>query len=149
MTEKIIYNLMRDAGLGFYQVHSFDSQEGAEAYAKEVKSTIDEVYKVIRVQIVETELPAFVVSAYIPTIVEIAEDIIAFADGSYSIDWGNDYDNLSKEDQTKVLDMVYAEVACCDECGWHFHKDNLEEYDGECICRTCANARDLELEEED
>lgn len=148
----ITYHLYRDSGLGPYRIGpEFDSDVSAKLFAKQQQSTVEEYYE-IRAQVVTTTtLDSFTVPAHVPTLEEIAQDIIAWSDGSFCIDWGEDFDNLSLDDQCKVEDMVLEEIGSCDGCGWHSHVTNLESYPdtGESLCGRCASERDDEEEEDD
>ena len=69
----------------------------------------------------------------------IADEIIAYADGSFYLDQPEEYHNLTLEEQGKVDKMVYEEIGECDHCGWHFNYENLETvgFHGE-LCGSCA-----------
>ncbi len=144
----ITYHLYRDSGLGPYRIGpEFNSDTSAKLFAMQQQSTVEEYYE-IRAQVVTTTtLDSFTVPAHVPTLEEIAQDIIAGSDGSFYMEWGDDIEHLNDTDRSKVEDMVWQEIGNCDHCGWHFHLDNLENVDGENLCWKCAD--DLENEEED
>lgn len=82
----------------------------------------------------------------------IANDIIGYSDGSYHVEWGEEYEKLSSEDQLKVQELVWAEIDSCSDCGWHFMVDSMEynEDAGELLCFTCASNREANnIDEED
>jgi len=136
----ITYHLYRDSGLGPYRIGpEFDSDTSAKLFAKQQQSTVEEYYE-IRAQVVTTTtLDSFTVPAHVPTLEEIAQDIIAGSDGSFYMEWSDDYDNLNDADRSKVEDMVWKEIQTCDCCGWHWHVDHLEQIDGESVCWKCAD----------
>lgn len=84
-------------------------------------------------------------------LVAIADEIIAYADGSFYIDQPEDYDNLTVEEKGKVDDLVFEQIGNCDECGWHFNYDNLETVDGhgELCCACASNVYDEDESDED
>ena len=86
------------------------------------------------------------------TIEEIADDIINHSKGSFSIARTDEYEALSKLDQSKVDDLVGEEIQPCGSCGWYWHNDSMErsiEFDEE-VCPSCAdNERDAAEEEEE
>lgn len=70
----------------------------------------------------------------------IAQEIIGHADGSYEIDYPDEYQELSLEEHAKVDDMVFAEIGNCDMCGWYFNYENLETVHGHGeLCWACAS----------
>lgn len=81
----------------------------------------------------------------------IAEEMIAYADGSFYLDQPEEYHNLTLEEQVKVDELVYEQIGLCDECGWHFNYDNLETVDGHGeLCWSCAsNVDDKDESDED
>lgn len=146
----ITYHLYRDSGLGPYRIGpEFDSEAKAKLFAIQQQSTIEEYYE-IRSQIVTTTtLDSFTVPAHVPTLDEIARDIIDGSNGSFYLEWGDDIDRLSDADRSKVEDMVWQEIDNCEHCGWHFHHENMENVDGENLCWKCAeDAYNNEDEEE-
>lgn len=145
-TQKTHYELHLDAGLGFFKLDSFETIELARAYAESRKSREEELYKIVSVT-TTFDIPAFTIPAYVPTLEEIANDIIGGSDGSFYIEWGEDIENLSDEDRTKVEDMVTEEIRTCDCCGWYWHVDHLEHIDGESVCWKCEE--DIRAEQED
>lgn len=144
----ITYRVYRDSGLGPYRIGpDFDSEMSAKLYATQQQSTVEEYYE-IRSQIVTiTTLDSFTVPAHVPTLEEIAQDIIASSDGSFYMEWGDNIEQLSDSDRSKVEDMVWEEIAACDCCGRHFQITHLENIDGQDVCYQCAD--DLEEEDEE
>jgi hypothetical protein len=77
----------------------------------------------------------------------IADEIIAYSDGSFRKAWSEEYDELTLEEQGKVEQIVFDNIANCDGCGWNFIIDALEQHsDGQCYCWQCY--QDV-VEEED
>ena len=145
------YELYRDVGLGFQKICTFDSEMVAKTFAQQQESRVEEAYEIRAVITTVSTLDSFTVPAYIPTIEEIADDIIAMSDGSFSIYWGEDFDALSESDQRKVEDMVHEEISNCDCCGWNFNNQSMEIgalTDG-WLCYQCAQAEQEEAEEEE
>ena len=142
----ITFHVYRDSGLGPYKVGpDFDSDTSAKLYATQQQSTVEEYYEIRAHIVTTTTLDSFTVPAHVPTLEEIAQDIIAGSDGSFYLEWGEDIERLSDADRSKVVDMVWQEIENCDCCGWHFHVTNLENIDGQNLCYQCAD----DLEEED
>ena len=150
MTQKTHYELHRDYGHGFQKAFDCPSIEKAEEYARNERSREEQFFKIICVTTTTDELKQFSVPAYVPCLEEIAEDIIGYSDGSFGIEWGEDFERLSAEDKQTVHDMVYEQIADCNHCGWHWSVDNLEEVDGECYCWRCyEDVIEREEEEQD
>ena len=80
----------------------------------------------------------------------IADEIIYSSDGSFNIEWGEEYDELSLEERGEVENIVYDNIANCDGCGWNFMIDHLEQHsdDGGCYCWQCYQDKIDEEEEE-
>lgn len=79
----------------------------------------------------------------------IANEIIEYSDGAFHIEWGEEYENLTIEEQQEVEAIVYYTIANCDGCGWNFIIDALEQHsDGGCYCWGCYQDN-LDEEEED
>jgi formylmethanofuran dehydrogenase subunit E len=79
----------------------------------------------------------------------IADEIIGYSDGSFNIEWGEEYTALSLEEQNQVDEMVFEVIDNCDACGWYFIWDSMETHsDGECYCWRCYEDK-LEENEED
>lgn len=150
-TSKTHYELHCDSGLGFFKLGGFDSIEQAREAAHKRQSRVEELYKIVSVTVSTFDIPEFTVPAYIPSLEEIAQSIIGYSDGSFHIEWGEDYENLSLDDQHKVEHMVLEEIASCDGCGWHFHVTNLEQYvdTGEVLCSNCMDDKESEMENDD
>jgi hypothetical protein len=90
------------------------------------------------------------VPMYVPTVEEIAEEIIGYSDGSFVIEWGEDYDKLEKHDQDRVEELVHESIGDCAVCGWNYHVDSLSEHhkhDGS-VCWRCYEDLDEKDEEE-
>lgn len=70
----------------------------------------------------------------------IADETIAYADGSFNLNYSEEYHNLTLEEQGKVEELVFEQIGNCDECGWHFNYENLETVDGHGeLCWSCAS----------
>jgi hypothetical protein len=68
----------------------------------------------------------------------IADEIIGHSDGSFNIEWGEEYGALSPEEQGEVDALVFDTIGNCNSCGWHFTYDSMETHaDGECYCWRC------------
>lgn len=80
----------------------------------------------------------------------LAAEIAYNNDGSFHLEFGEEYEALTKEEQSIVFDLVWEDLANCDECGWHFLQDNLEvdKATGDCLCWQCHSQREDEEEEE-
>lgn len=144
----ITYHLYRDSGLGPYRIGpEFDSDTSAKLFAMQQQSTVEEYYEIRAQSVTTTTLDSFTVPAHVPTLEEIAQDIIAGSDGSFYMEWGEDIEHLSDAHRSIVEDMVWTEIHTCDSCGWHWHVDHLEHVNGESVCWKCAE--DYENEEED
>jgi hypothetical protein len=151
MEQKTVYELHMDHGLGFRSIYAFTTIEAAEKFAQNSKSREEQHFKIVCVTTTYTHLKPFTVAAYIPTVEEIADDIIGYADGAFSIDWGEDFEKLSDADQRKVEDMVNQEISNCDHCGWHFSNQNMETgvLSGDWLCYSCAGTEEDEANEDE
>lgn len=152
MTTEITYELFRVTGpdTGYAVGPSFKSEMSAKNHALHIKDREAQEYKIVSIVTTRSTLDVFTVPAHVHTLEEIAQDIIDWSDGSFYIEWGDDIDQLSDADHSKVEEMVYAEIGCCDGCGWHFHVDNLEQVEDETLCRKCAeDARNNEEDEDE
>lgn len=146
----ITYHVYRDSGLGPYRIGpEFDSDTSAKLFAKQQQSTVEEYYEIREQIVTNTTLDSFTVPAHIPTLEEIAQDIIAGSDGSFYMGWGEDIERLGESDRAKVEEMVWEEIDTCYSCGWHWHITNLENIDGQNLCYQCADDLEEEDEEED
>lgn len=106
--------------------------------------------RIVKREIIESVVDFFTVPAYVPTLDEIAQDIIDGSNGSFYMEWGDDIEQLSDSDRSKVEDIVWQEISNCDSCGWHFHHEDMENVDGENLCWKCAeDAMDNDEEDED
>lgn len=149
MTTEIKYELFRVTGpdTGYTVGPSFTSEMSAKNHAMHIKDREVQEYKIVSIVTTRSTLDVFTVPAHAPTLDEIAQEIIESSDGSFYMEWGDDIDQLSDADHAKVEEMVYQEIGCCDECGWHFHADNLEHVEGENLCWKCAE--DVHNDDED
>ena len=153
----IVYKLMCISGInGAYQVaQPFSSEAAARAHATRMKDDVAQDYQILAVITTESVLDSFTVPAYVPTVEEIAADIIGGSNGSFYMEWGEQYAALSLEDQRKVEDIVNEEIGTCDCCGWHWATFDLEQSmsSGQLLCWKCAedeeNEDELEDEDED
>ena len=79
----------------------------------------------------------------------IADEIIAYSDGSFNIEWDEAYEALTPEEQSEVETLVFDVIGNCNSCGWHFTWDSMETHnDGECYCWHCYEDKIGEDEEE-
>lgn len=150
MTTTIKYRLLCTTGPDSdYQVGDlFNSEIAAKNHALCIQSREEHEYKIVSIVTTCSTLDVFAVPAYIPTLEEIAADIIDGSDGSYYMEWGEDIKQLSDSDRSKVEEMVWEQITNCDHCGWHFHVEQLEQtLDGENLCWRCA--QDAEEDEEE
>lgn len=146
MAEKITYKLMQDFGLGFVERGDFESATDAEHWAKQQLSREYETYKIVRVHVVETELPEFTVPPYVPGWEEVAANLSSVYAGS--IDWTDeDYLALSEEDRAKAKREVIESTDDCECCGWTFQSDYLSDTDHGRVCDRCE--ADLEAQNEE
>jgi predicted Zn-ribbon and HTH transcriptional regulator len=68
----------------------------------------------------------------------IADEIIGYSDGSFNIEWGEEYTALTIEEQREVKELVYDSIGNCNDCGWHFNFDSMETHaDGQSYCWQC------------
>lgn len=141
------YELYCYDGLGFCKMTDFTFIEDARAYAEGRKSREEEFYKIVSVTVSTFDIPTFSVPAYVPTLEEIAQEIIDGSDGSFHVEWGEDFEQLEEPARSQVEAMVWEEISNCDCCGWHFHVDHLEQINGEMVCWKCED--DVRAEEED
>lgn len=146
------YKLYVDYGLGKWSfVQDFESLEAAVKAAHGGKPAEALAYMVYK-EVTTTEVAeAFVVPAHVWTLEEIAEDIVADADGVYEIPWGEKYQALTREKKGLVEQMVWESVDSCACCGWYFSRDHLSSHDasdGE-VCWKCYDDLDEEQEEDE
>lgn len=152
MTTEIKYQLFRVTGpdSGYQVGNLFNSEMIAKNHALNIRDREAQEYKVISIVTTRSTLDVFTVPAYVPSLDEIAEDIITSSNGSFYMEWGDDINNLSDEDRRKVEDMVHAEISTCDCCGWHFHTDDMDNVNDEYLCWKCAeDAENNDEDEED
>ena len=145
------FELYRDAGLGFQKIRTFGSEIEAKTYAQGQQSRVEEAYEIRAVITTVSTLDSFTVPAHVPTLEEIAQDIIGYADGAFSIEWSEDYEKLSEDDQRLVEDMVHEEISNCDHCGWHFSTHSMESgvLSGDWLCYKCAQDEEEEADEDE
>ena len=152
MTTEIKYQLFLTTGpdTGYQIGGLFTSEMAAKNHALNIKDHEAQEYKIISIVTTRSTLDVFTVPAHVPTLEEIARDIIDGSDGSFYMEWGDDIEQLNDSDRSKVEDMVHEEISNCDCCGWHFHTDNMEHFDdtGETLCWKCADDRLTEEEDE-
>lgn len=80
----------------------------------------------------------------------IIQESIDSSDGSFYMEWGEGYDNLTLDEQRFVEDKVYEVISNCDCCGWHFNYENLESVSsGQEMCWNCAANYDEEDESDE
>jgi len=143
MTTEIKYQLYRatSPNTGYQVGELFDSEMAAKNHALHIKDRESQEYKIISIVTTRSTLDVFTVPAHVPTLEEIAQDIIDGSDGSFYMEWGDDIEQLSDSDRSKVEDMVWEEISSCDGCGWHFHVDHMEHFGdtGETLCWKCAD----------
>lgn len=78
----------------------------------------------------------------------MAEEIISASDGSFYMEYGEDFEKLSVDEQGYVEDIVHESISTCDHCGWHWHVDNLCQNDrDEMLCWKCEDTEAEENEE--
>lgn len=149
MATEIKYQLLRVTGpdTGYQVGELFNSEMTAKNHALHIKDREPQEYKIISIVTTRSTLDVFTVSAHVPALEEIAQDIIAGSDGSFYMEWGDDIERLNDADRSKVEDMVWEEIDNCASCGWPWHVDHLEQVNGESVCWKCAD--ELENEEED
>lgn len=81
----------------------------------------------------------------------IADEIINYSDGSFYMEWGEEFEALNEADQKYVEDQVYAAIGNCSLCGWHFTSDSMDVHDsdGEPYCWRCYEEVTAEEEEDE
>lgn len=85
-------------------------------------------------------------------LVKMAEDIAGNSDGSYHIEWGEEYDALEANQRQKVEDMVWDQIQSCGSCGWNFIIDSMvdsKHFDGELVCWRCSEDESYDPEEDE
>lgn len=145
---KITFYIYRDIGHDkLVQAGGYASEMAAREAALRIQDR-EPVLIEIRSEIVTTTtVDSFTVPAYVPTIEEIAQDIINGSDGSFYLEWSEDYENLDAADRAIVEDMVHEEISSCDVCGWYFRSSDMSNIDGQLVCYKCEE--DIQEEEED
>lgn len=154
MTAEIKFQLFCVTGPGTgYQIGQlFDSEMAAKNHALRIKKDEDQEYKIIVIITNRTTLDIFTVPAHVPTLEEIAQEIIDGSDGSFHMEWGEAFEQLEEPARSQVEERVWEEISSCDCCGWHFHVDHLERIDGDMVCWKCEDdirAAEYEEGEED
>jgi hypothetical protein len=84
-------------------------------------------------------------------ITSIAAEAISYADGSFHLDYPDEYHELSLEDQQKVEELVFEEVGSCEICGWNWTYNNMEQHEhhGWLCCHCESNLEDEEDESDE
>lgn len=153
MTTEIKYQLFRVTGPdeGYQIGELFNSEMVAKNYALNIKDDEAHEYKIRSVVTTTSTLDVFTVPAHVPTLEEIANEIIAGSDGSFYLDWGDDFERLEEPARTQVEDMVNEAITSCDCCGWHWSTESMEHFEdsGETLCWKCADDRLTEEEEDE
>ena len=150
MTTEIKYQLFRVTGPDTgYQVNElFNSEMVAKNHALNIKDSEAQEYKIVSIVTTRSTLDVFTVPAHVPTLEEIAQDIIGSSDGSFYMEWGEYFEQLEEPARSQVEDMVNEEIASCDCCGWNWHVESMEHFDdsNETLCWKCADDRPTEEE---
>jgi formylmethanofuran dehydrogenase subunit E len=149
---EIKFQLFRVTGpdTGYQVGELFNSEAVAKNHALFIKDREAQEYKINAIITTRSTLDIFTVPAHVPNLEEIAQDIIDGSNGSFYMEWGDDFEFLNKADQAKVEDMVHEEISNCAGCGWHWSKDSMENIDGDELCYKCAeDAANEEDEDED
>jgi len=147
-TQKTMYELHCDHGLGFHKLKDFTSIAAAEKYANEQKSREEQFFKIVCITTTYTELKPFSVAAYVPDWEDIADEMSCVY--AQSIDWNDeDYLALSEEDRDKARKRVEESTDDCEHCGWTFEDHYLSDTDHGRICDRCESDIEQEEDEED
>jgi len=128
----------------WHPIGEYNSEMVAKQKATTIQEREETIYQIVSIVTTRSVVDTFTIAAYVPSIDDIAEDIITMSDGSFYVEWGEDYSTLSLEDQAKVEEIVWQEIDSCACCGWHFNNNNLSSHDnaeGQ-VCYSCYN--DLE-----
>lgn len=128
----------------WHPIGEYDSEMVAKQKAANIKEREETTYQIVSIITTRSVVDTFTVPAYVPSIEEIAEEVIMMSDGSFHVEWGDDYSALSLDDQAKVEEIVWQEIDSCSCCGWHFNVNHLgshDDADGQ-VCDSCYN--DLE-----
>jgi hypothetical protein len=153
MTTEIKYQLFRVTGpdKGYQIGELFNTEMVAKNYALNIKDSEAQQYKIRSVVTTTSTLDVFTVPAHVPTLEEIANEIIAGSDGSFYMEWGDHFERLEEPARSQVEDMVNEAITSCDGCGWHWHVESMEHFDdsGETLCYKCADDRYNEEEEDE
>lgn len=80
---------------------------------------------------------------------KIAENIIHESTGSFHMEWGEEYEKLSAEEQSAVNDIVYDQISDCADCGWNYAVFDMENIGGEYLCSRCEWERERAEEEDE
>lgn len=150
MTTEIKFQLFRTTGPneGYQVGELFNSEMTAKNHALNIKDSEANEYKIVSIVTTRSTLDIFTVPAHVPTLEEIAQDIIGWSSGSFYMEWGEDFEQLEEPARSQVEDMVNEEIASCDCCGWNWHVESMEHFDdtGESLCWKCADDRLTEEE---
>ncbi len=153
MTTEIKFQLFRSTGPneGYQIGELFNSELIAKNHALNIKDSEAQEYKIISIVTTRSTLDVFTVPAHVPTLEEIALDIIDGSDGSFYVEWGDDFARLEEPARSQVEDMVNEAIASCDCCGWNWHVESMEHFDdtGDTLCYKCADDRLTEEEDEE
>lgn len=138
-------------GNKYYDVQICESLDEVDNWIENQQSREPREIMIVERVVAETVLAIQTIAAYVPTLDEIAHEIIEGSDGSYNVEWGEDYAALDFADRERVEAMVWEEIASCDGCGWHFHLEQLEQHfeSGDSLCWRCHSDREEAKEEDD
>jgi hypothetical protein len=146
MTTEIKFQLFRSTGPneGYQIGELFSSELSAKNHALNIKDSEAQEYKIISIVTTRSTLDVFTVPAYVPSIEEIADEVIRMSDGSFYVEWGEDYSALSLDNQAKVEEIVWQEIDSCACCGWHFNVNSMSGHDDAegLVCDSCYNDLD-------
>lgn len=135
----------------WHPIGEYDSEMVAKHKATNMQEREETIYQIVSIVTTRSVVDTFTIAAYVPSIDEIAEDIITMSDGSFYVEWGQDYAELSLDDQAKVEEIVWQEIDSCACCGWHFNNNHLSSHDnadGQ-VCDSCYNDLEEAAEEEE
>ena len=150
MTQTIIkYELQETVDANTtHVVNVFDSELLAKQSALAMQPREDREYKIVSVIVTRSTVDIFTVPAYVPSVEEVAEEIIGSSEGSFYIEWGDDFQQMDAAKQAEVENIVFERLSSCEGCGWHWANENLEDINGEALCFSCAQDA-IDEEEED
>lgn len=138
-------------GVKYHDVQTCASLDEVDAWVGKQQSREERSIRVVECVVSEMVIGVQTIPAHVPNLEEIAQEIIGWSDGSYNVEWGEDFDALEFGDRARVEAMVWEEIASCDGCGWHFRVDSIEEHvdSGDMLCYKCAEDRENESEEDE